>query len=252
MDKERIEPLVTVHPQSIQGAAAVALELVDLVEANPRAVLGLATGATMVEVYAAVVAESQQRALDFSRVTTFNLDEFVGLPAASEHSFRTFMNRHLHGPLGIDAERALFPDEELARTSPTEAARRYEDAIHGAGGIDFQLLGLGRNGHVGFNEPGAAAASRTRVVELHGVTRQDAASAFGGLANTPGSAITMGIATILDARAIRLLAFGNGKAAAVRQLLRGNEDAAWPCTYLRGRHEDLSVHLDPGAAQELS
>ncbi len=252
MEPKRVDPVCTVHAQPSHGATAAALELADLVEAKPQAVLGLATGNTMVEVYSAFVAECQRRGLDLSGITTFNLDEFVDLPSGDERSFRSFMRRHLHGPLGIDDARAMFPDQGLAAADATEAARRYEEAVRAAGGIDLQLLGLGRNGHVAFNEPGSSPSSRTRVVQLHEVTRADAAASFGGLDATPSSAITMGIATILEARALRVLAFGSGKAEAVRQLVEGDESLDCPCTFLRGRHTDLGVHLDTAAAGLLT
>ena len=251
MEFKQADPVVTVHALPSHGAGAAALELADLMESNPRAVLGLATGNTMVDVYAALVQAVRARGLDTSGITTFNLDEFVGLPVDDQRSFRTFMQTHLHGPLGIGEDRALFPDEKLAVNDGIDAARRYEDAIRSAGGLDIQLLGLGRNGHIAFNEPGSSPSSRTRVVELHGVTRADAAAAFGGLESTPRRAVTMGIATILEARALRVLAFGSGKADAVRHLLMSPEDPEVPCTYLRGRHGDLGVHIDSDAAAKL-
>lgn len=244
-------PVVTVHREAAHGAGAVALELADLIESKPQAVLGLATGQTMVEVYAALVREVRQRELDVSGIKTFNLDEFIGLGRDHSRSFRSYMLAHLHGPLGFREEAAMFPDEVLAATDGAEAARRFEDAIEAAGGIDIQLLGLGRNGHIGFNEPGSSPASRTRVVELHGFTREDAAAGFGGLDATPSRAVTMGIATILGARALRVLAFGERKAEAVRQLVEGDEDPAVPCTFLRGHHANLGVHIDPDAGQLL-
>ncbi|QDV07028.1 Glucosamine-6-phosphate deaminase 1 [Planctomycetes bacterium Poly30] len=251
MEKSSRPPIVTIHGSADEGAVAAALELADLVEAKPDAVLGLATGGTMVGVYAAFVREARARSLDVSRVRTFNLDEYLGLAVDDAKRFRHFMELHLFGPLSIPSEHAHFPDAERAQTDAVGAARDYESAIEAAGGIDLQLLGIGRNGHIAFNEPGSSPDSRTRVIELHGATRADAAPSFGGLAGTPERAITMGMGTILEARALRVLAFGEAKAPVVERMLHGEEDPETPCTFLRGRHGDLAVHLDRDAARLL-
>lgn len=247
-------PIVTVHSTKLQGATAAALEICDLLDAKPDAVLGLATGGTMVGVYGALVEEVQRRGLDVSRVTTFNLDEYLGLDAGDPRLFRHFMDEHLFVPLGFNDAQVHFPDHVGARprgADAVDAARQYEEAIQAAGGIDLQLLGIGRNGHIAFNEPGSSPRSRTRVVELHEVTRRDAAETFGGFDETPERAITMGLGTILEARALRVLAFGASKAPVVERLLRGAEDLDIPCTFLRERHGDIAVHLDIEAARLL-
>ncbi|MEM8713591.1 MAG: glucosamine-6-phosphate deaminase [Planctomycetota bacterium] len=248
----KVEPLVSIHSSSAHAASAVAAEIVDLIEDKPEAVLGLATGGTMVQVYRAVVETVRARGVDCSGIRTFNLDEYLGLAPGDERSFRAFMARHLFEPLGLRAGQINFPDEVEALEEPSAAARSYEDAICAAGGIDLQLLGLGRNGHVAFNEPGSPVNSRTRVVELADITRADAAKAFEGVENTPARAITMGMATVLEARALRVLAFGASKAEVVRQLLRSAEDPASPCTYLRFHHDDVQLHVDGDAAQLIT
>ena len=250
-DRVRSQPLVTVHASPADGATAAALEVADLVESVPHAVLGLATGGTMVEVYRALVAEVSRRSLDLSGVRTFNLDEYLGLGASDPNSFRHFMALHLFGPLGLAEEQTHFPDEQRARTDALGASRAYEEAIEAAGGIDLQLLGIGRNGHIAFNEPGSSPVSRTRVIELHPVTRSDAAGAFGGAESTPARAITMGMGTILEARRLRVLAFGSAKEEAVHQMLAGEENPEVPCTFLRLRHADMAVHLDADAARRI-
>lgn len=248
----RVEPIVSIHSSAAHAASAVAAEIVDLIEGKPDAVLGLATGGTMVQVYRALVETVQVRGVDCSRIQTFNLDEYLGLAPGDERSFRAFMALHLFKPLGLRPGQMNFPDEVEALTEPSAAARAYEDSIHAAGGIDLQLLGLGRNGHVAFNEPGSPVNSRTRVVELADITRSDAARTFDGFEHTPERAITMGMATILEARALRVLAFGAPKAEVVRELLRSAEDPSSPCTYLRFHHDDVQLHVDGDAAQLIT
>lgn len=238
------------YPSAPDAARAVAQELVDLVAGHPSAVVGLATGGTMVDVYAALVAEARERAVSFANVRTFNLDEYVG-PIAKAHTFKSFMQAHLFAPLELGSEQTAFPDAARAERDPLGAARAYEDAIRAAGGIDLQLLGLGRNGHVAFNEPPAAAESRTRVVELDEVTRADAAAAFGGLDRVPTRAITVGIGTLREARRLRVAAYGKPKAPAVRGALEGPVTGALPASLLRG-HGDLAFHVDDAAASGLT
>jgi glucosamine-6-phosphate deaminase len=153
-------------------------------------------------------------------------------------------------PGGLDPARIHFPDAERAAEDPLGAARAFEDAIRAAGGIEVQLLGLGRNGHIAFNEPGSAYASRTRVVELDATTREDAAGAFGGVEQVPERAITVGVATILEARRLRAIALGEHKAPIVARTVDGAIGAEVPSTFLR-RHPDATLHLDGAAASLL-
>jgi len=201
-------------------------------------------------VYAELVRLHREEGLDLSDVSTFNLDEYLGLSASDPRSFRSFMQTELFDSVNLDPERSLVPDPELARADPEAYCRGWEDAIQRAGGIDLQLLGLGRNGHVAFNEPGSSRESRTRVVELGSVTRADAVREFGELDSVPLRAITMGVGTILDARRLRVLAFGSHKADITRRVLTGEPGPDLPGTWLAG-HPDLEVWLDREAASGL-
>ncbi|MBK7876160.1 MAG: glucosamine-6-phosphate deaminase [Planctomycetes bacterium] len=230
----------------------VAREIAGLVRRRPDAVLGLATGNTPTGVYAELARLRREEGLDLSRVRTFNLDEYCGLAPTNPRSFRAWMERELFVPAGIALDRVCFPDgfeaghpvrvEELPRVCDA-----FERAIRDAGGIDLQLLGIGRNGHIGFNEPGSTRASRTRRVELHPWTREDAAAEFGGLEHVPTHAITMGVATILEARAVRVLAFGAKKRALVRRTLDTANDPAWPASFLCA-HAGVRLVVDREAA----
>ncbi len=243
-------PRTTVVPDRAAAERAVANDICELVAEKPDAVLGLATGGTMVGVYAELVRRHEAGGLDLSGVTTFNLDEYLGLPAGSPLSFRAFMDKHLFGLVNLDPSRTFVPDPELARADMAGYCEGWEQAIGSAGGLDLQLLGLGRNGHIAFNEPGSQLTSRTRQIELDEGTRQDAAGAFGGLDAVPRAAITMGVATILEARRLRVLAFGEAKAATLRRILAGPVGPEIPGTFLRG-HGDVEVWVDEPAAQEL-
>lgn len=230
---------------------AVALEVRQLVREHnargSRLVLGLATGNSVLGVYAELVRLQALEPLDWSGVRTYNLDEYCGLELDHPASFHSFMRLHLFGPLGLSAEVTRFPATTGSSADLERALVRYEEQICEDGGIDYQLLGLGRNGHIAFNEPGSARHSRTRVVELHETTREDAAATFGGIADVPKTAATMGLATILEARHLCVLAFGERKAASVKHLLQEAQSAAWPATYLR-EHAQVDLWLDKGAA----
>jgi len=230
---------------------AVAAEVAALVSARPSAVLGLASGETPTGVYRELVRRHRETGLDFSRVLTFNLDEYLGVDPADPRSFRACMRAQLFGPAGIPLAHTRFPDGwEHGRRVPVEALGRhcdeFERAIVDAGGIDMQILGIGRNGHIGFNEPGSAPASRTRMVELQPQTRADAARAFGDVATVPTHALTMGVGTILDARAVRVLAFGEGKRGVVARTLATIRDPLWPASLLHG-HPDVRLIVDRAA-----
>ena len=224
-------------------AAAVASAAADRIEAllrqRPEAVLGLATGRTMEPLYAELRRRHRQ-GLSFAHCTTFNLDEYYGLPADSPHSFRAFMQTQLFGPLGLDPSRTHLPD-------PETEGRTYEAAIQAAGGIDLQVLGLGSNGHIGFNEPGSRFDSRTRRIELDSATRLQNASQFAGeLTGVPTAAITMGIGTILEAREILLLVTGQGKAEILRRCRSSSPQQALPATALH-LHPGVTLYADTDA-----
>jgi len=229
-------------------ARALADEVEALVTRSQGAVLGLATGSTPIDTYREFARRRRVNGLSFARAATFNLDEFVGLGADHAQSFRRWTRENLFEHVDFDPARTHFPDADAHDRGA--ASREYEDAIRAAGGIDLQILGIGRNGHVGFNEPGSDRDSRTRAVELHPWTREDAAKSFGSMEFVPLRAITMGVATILDARRLRVIALGAKKAEIVRQTLRASQSRALPSTWLRG-HADVRLYLDLDAASSL-
>lgn len=234
-----------------------ARELVDEIEAlagecrGRRAlVLGLATGNSMLAFYDEWVARIAAGRIDPAGCTAFHLDEYAGLAEDDPRGFRRWMEQRLYDRVPWPRDRRHFPAVADDPADAARLAREYEQRIVDAGGIDLQLLGIGRNGHIGFNEPGSAASSRTRRVELAPSTREDAAKSFGSLASVPRFATTVGVATILAARRIRLLAFGAAKAGALSRALRSTVSAQCPASFLR-EHQDLRVFADHAAAGEL-
>nr|MBA2457934.1 6-phosphogluconolactonase [Gemmatimonadales bacterium] len=188
----------------------VARRIGDLIGTRARegrqAVLGLATGSTPIGVYRELIRLHRDEGLSFGNVVTFNLDEYYPMDPGSVHSYHRFMLENLFSQLDIPPANFHIPSGDLPRERMDEECRRYEEAIRAAGGIDIQLLGIGRTGHIGFNEPGSGLGSRTRLVTLDLVTRKDAAADFFGEENVPREALTMGVATILQAREIVILA----------------------------------------------
>lgn len=241
-------PPTFVFDDRAAAARVLADEIEAIVRSAPAPVLGLATGSTPIGTYQELVRRHRETGLSFARTTAFNLDEFAGLAPGHPHSFRAWIRENLGAHVDLQPDRMRFPD--VHARDLVAAARAYEDEIRASGGIDLQLLGIGRNGHVGFNEPGAELDSRTREVELHAWTREDAAQQFGGLEHVPQRALTMGVATILDARRLRVLAFGARKAAIVRDTLQAPRDASVPSTWLRG-HRDVRLYVDREAATLL-
>jgi glucosamine-6-phosphate deaminase len=252
-DATRLERIPTaVFPGHEELARAVARRIAEVIRAGGgRAVLGLATGATPVGVYRELVRLHREEGLSFRRVVTFNLDEYWPMDPGDLHSYRRFMREHLFDLVDLDPASTHVPDGRLPREALEAHAAAYEAAIRGAGGIDFQLLGIGKTGHIGFNEPGSGAASRTRLVTLDTVTRRDAAADFFGEADVPREAITMGVATILEAREVAILATGEHKAGIVARAVEGEVDTAVAATFLQ-RHPAARFYLDAAAAAELT
>jgi glucosamine-6-phosphate deaminase len=231
-----------------EAAAARVGEIVATALSDGRVrVLGLATGETMRPVYARLVAMHRDGRADFSGATTFNLDEYVGIAPEHPASFNAFMRGALFDHVNLDPRLCHLPRGDAP--DPEAEARRYEEAIALAGGIDLQLLGIGRNGHLAFNEPTSSLASRTRIKTLTEATRTANAAAFAP-DPVPRQAITMGIATILSARACLLLATGASKAAAVTRMVEGPLGADCPATALQ-MHPAATVVLDGEAASRL-
>ena len=246
---------VRVLPDHDSIAAEVAARIATLIgerAANGRrAALGLATGSTPVGVYRELIRLHRDEGLDFSNVVTFNLDEYFPMRPGSIHSYHRYMREHLFDHVNIAPERCHIPRGDVSEAEVAAHCVEYERRIRDAGGIDFLILGIGRSGHIGFNEPGSERTSRTRRLYLDIVTRQDAASDFFGEENVPPQAITMGVATILEAREVVLLATGEHKAAIVRRAVEGEIHADVAATFLQ-RHPAATVYLDPAAASELT
>lgn len=240
------------HPDRQSAAQAIAREIADLIvlrsKSGKPAVLGLATGSTPLPLYAELIRLHREEKLSFRSVLTFNLDEYEGLGPAHPQSYRFFMQEHLFRHLDIPAANIRIPDG--LSQDPARVCADYEAAIRAAGGIDLQILGIGRTGHIGFNEPPSAADTRTRRVRLDEVTRRDNAIFFADEAQVPHSALTMGVATILEARRIELLAFGDAKADIVRRAINEAPSADCPATWLQ-RHPGCTFHLDAAAAKGL-
>jgi glucosamine-6-phosphate deaminase len=240
---------VIIQPDARSGCSLAARMMARLVRANPRCVLGLAAGNTPLLVYGELI-RLHQAGLSFRSVTTFNLDEYVGLPETHPASFHRFMHRHLFAGVDIEASNIFIPNGMAQDLS--EACRQYEHDIVSKGGIDLQLLGIGTDGHIGFNEPSSSLGSRTRIKTLTPGTRRDNAAAFGGeIDAVPKHVLTMGVGTIMEARTCLLLAFGPSKAAAVAKAVEGPVTAMVPASALQF-HRDARVILDPPAASLLT
>src|SRR5436309_5482538 len=204
---------VIIQPTDEAAASLVAHVIAHDLRANPHLVLGLATGKTMERVYRQLVHKHKEERLDFSLCRTFNLDEYVGLFPSDPNSYRHYMDHHLFRHVNIDPRNTHLPNG-LAKDLDSEC-RKYEALIQRFGGIDLQLLGIGKAGHIGFNEPLSALRSRTRVKALTPTTMKQNAASFGGAENMPRRAITMGVGTIIEARRCLLLATGKSKAEVI-------------------------------------
>ena len=252
-DRERLRTVVVVDHDDL--AVLLAARIVDTITrstaARGRCVLGLATGSTPLGVYRELIRRHQAGEVDFSRVVTFNLDEYYPMAPDSPHSYRRYMWENFFGLVGMKPEQFHIPAGDTPRERLANACAAYERAIADAGGIDFQLLGIGQSGHIGFNEPGSAADSRTRLVTLDTLTRKAAAADFFGEDNVPREAITMGVATIIAAREIALIATGEHKAAVVLRAVEGEPSPDVAATYLQG-HPNATVYLDRAAAAQLT
>ncbi len=218
------------------------------VQSKPESVLGLATGGTMEAIYAQLVSASAEAAVSWSKVVTFNLDEYWGIPSDSAASYRTYMNTHLFEHVDIALNATHVPASN--GRDPSEAAQTYEDAILSAGGIDLQLLGIGKNGHIGFNEPTSSLNSATRIKTLTQDTRDANRRFFDCLEDVPKYALTVGIGTILASRECVIVGTGVGKAAAIKAMIEGPVSAACPASALQ-MHQNVTVMIDRDAAQDL-
>ncbi len=239
---------VIIQPSRQQASTLGARLVARLVRKKPSAVLGLATGSTPLELYRDLVRLHREDNLDFHAVTTFNLDEYLSLSPTHPASYHHFMQENLFRHLNIREDNTHIPDGR-AQDVPASCTA-YEHAIKEAGGIDLQILGIGGDGHIGFNEPSSSLASRTRIKSLTQRTRQDNARYFSTEDEIPRHVITMGVGTIMESREIVLLAFGAGKAEAVAAAVEGPITASVPASVLQ-LHERTTVLLDEAAAANL-
>ncbi|HEX2092844.1 MAG TPA: glucosamine-6-phosphate deaminase [Longimicrobiaceae bacterium] len=250
--RERV-PVVIVDYDEI--ARTVARRIAEVMRAKREAgappVLGLATGSTPIGIYRELIRMHREEGLDFSDVATFNLDEYYPMDPKSIHSYHRYMWENLFDHINIRPENVHVPRGDIAREEVEAHCAAYEQAIRDHGGIDFQILGIGKTGHIGFNEPGSGIESRTRLIALDTVTRRDAAADFFGEENVPMEAITMGVATILEAREVALIATGEHKVVIVQRAVEGEPDPDVAATYLQ-QHPHAAFYVDPAAAAELT
>ncbi|HUF62320.1 MAG TPA: glucosamine-6-phosphate deaminase [Verrucomicrobiales bacterium] len=254
--RERFEQVRTVvYPGSAEACRDLAAHIRDLVESRARegrmAVLGLATGSTPVPLYRELIRLHREEGLSFGGVITFNLDEYYGLEPEHPESYRRFMADQLFDHVDLPADQAHLPDGSVPIEEAFASCAAYEEAIVNAGGIDLQILGIGRSGHIGFNEPGSKKDSRTRLIALDRITRRDAAADFLGEEKVPRFAVTMGVGTILEAREIVLLAWGENKAEIVAQAVEGAETEAISASFLQS-HPNARFVVDAHAASALT
>lgn len=244
-----------VFPTAAAAAKHLAREIDKTIRARNAAgrptVLGLATGSTPVTLYRELIRLHKEEGLDFSKVITFNLDEYYPMPKEDPHSYFRWMHETFFNHVNIEWKNIHIPDGTLRVEEIDDFCAEYERKIKSVGGIDIQILGIGRTGHIGFNEPGSPRNSRTRLVRLDSITRQDAAGGFFGEENVPHQAITMGVASILDARRVFLMAFGEHKAAPVAKALEQPPSEAVSASFLQ-EHPDAVFLLDVAAAAELT
>jgi len=256
LEETRYEKLpVTVYPDQQIASVKVAHRIAELIRGkqqnNEKAVLGLATGITPVGVYQELVRLHREENLSFADVITFNLDEYYPMEPDALQSYVVFMNDNLFSHVDIDKANIHIPDGTLDKDKVADFCLEYERKISALGGLDLQILGIGRTGHIGFNEPGSAPNSGTRLVTLDDLTRNDAAKDFGGKQNVPAKAVTMGIGTIFKAREIILMAWSSKKARIIKKAVEGEMSEDVPATFLQ-LSDQVEFILDEAAASELT
>lgn len=236
------------------AVSQLASDTANLIRANDVAgkptVLGLATGSTPIRFYNELIRLHREDGLSFANVITFNLDEYAGLPREHKESYWHFMHENLFDHIDINPENIHLPSGTVAEADIPAHCAEYEQAIVDAGGIDQQILGIGRTGHIGFNEPGSPKDSLTRAIHLDSITREDAAPAFGCIDNVPTAAITMGCGTILSARRLVLMAWGENKASIVKEAVQGPVSDQVSASFLQ-EHNNAVFYLDEAAGSKL-
>ena len=244
-----------IFSNSNEGSIAVAQEIARLIKTkqkqNKLCILGLATGSSRIRVYEELVRMHKEENLSFSNVVTFNLDEYYPMEINSTHSYYYFMHEHLFNHIDIDSKNINIPSGTISQKELQQYCIDYDLKIKEYGGLDFQLLGIGRTGHVGFNEPGSHSNSGTRNITLDHITRVDAAPSFLGIDNVPKKAITMGIGTVKKAKRIVLLAWGDNKASIIKKTIEGEITSEVPATYLQ-EHNNTTFILNEEASQKLT
>ena len=255
MNHSRERIAVRIFKRASQASIAAAGEIAKLIRERATegkdCVLGLATGSTPVRIYAELVRMHQEEGLSFANVVTFSLDEYFPMEPEQLQSYVRFVHEHLIDHVDIDPNRVHIPDGSIPKAEVGPYCLAYERCIEKAGGIDLQLLGVSRTGHIGCNEPGSERSSRTRMITLDRVTRLDAASEFFGAENVPRHAITMGVGTILEAKRIILLAFGEGKAPVIAKTVEEPAMPSIPASFLQD-HANVQVYLDEAASNRLT
>ena len=242
-----MEVVILADDESVGEAAAAKIAQIALAT-GPSVVLGLATGSSPVSAYKALRRRVTQGSIDLSAGSAFALDEYVGLAPGHPQSYRCVIDRDAAAPLGLSPDRVHTPNGS-ARDIPAAAAE-YEHLIRAAGGIDVQILGVGSNGHIGFNEPGSSLGSRTRIKTLNSTTRRDNRRFFTTLEEVPHHCITQGLGTIMDARHVVLVAQGSAKAEAISQICEGPVSTMWPGSVLQF-HKQATIIVDEAAASQL-
>ncbi|MEN8137863.1 MAG: glucosamine-6-phosphate deaminase [Bacteroidota bacterium] len=254
-EEKRYEKMhAEIFPSSSIASIAVAEEIASIIrskaERGEMAVLGLATGSSPIKVYAELVRMHKEEGLSFRNVVTFNLDEYAGLEKKHRQSYWYFMQEHLFGNVDILPENINIPSGTVPPEQLNQFCIDYELKIKSYGGLDFQLLGIGRTGHIGFNEPGSHRKSTTRQITLDHLTRSDAAKDFAGLDNVPRKAVTMGVGTIMKANRIIMLSWGEGKAEITKEMIEGEITGEVPASFLQDHH-NCTVLMDDAASSEI-
>ena len=246
---EKIKTLV--YNDALEGSKYIAKKIQELIEKNnkqnKKTVLGLATGSSPLKLYAELIRLHKEENLSFTNVISFNLDEYFPMKPDAVQSYHKFMFDNLFNHIDIKKENVNIPDGTLNEANVVAFCNQYESKIDAAGGLDLQILGIGRTGHIGFNEPGSAENSITRMVVLNDVTRTDAANDFGSKENVPVKAITMGVGTILKAKQVYLFAWGEKKASIVAESINGAITDQVPATFLQ-KHKNTTFILDKAAS----
>ena len=244
-----------IFENSKSGSKAVAREIADLIKykqtKKQKCILGLATGSSPITVYEELVNIHKKEKLSFKNVITFNLDEYYPISSENTESYYNFMHQHLFNHVDINKENINIPKGDLKKNEIEKYCKSYESKIEKLGGIDFQLLGIGRTGHIGFNEPGSSINSITRLIKLDYLTREDASKAFGGIYNVPKTAITMGVSTILSAKRIVLLAWGENKKDVVYESIESSISQNITASFLQ-KHNNTTFVLDEGSSSRIT